>query len=551
MTEAVVIYARYSTDLQRENSLEDQVHLCRDYADRQGWKVAGVFTDAAVSGTSLNRKGYWEMVKAVESGKVGIVLAEAIDRLSRDQEDIHHLVKVLRFHGVRLFTCDSGENDTMHIGLKGIISEQYTKDLSLKVVRGQAGRVRAGKSGGGHCYGYDVVRGYGPDGEPITGELTINEEQAAVVRRVFEEYAAGVAPKRIAKRLNEDGIPSPRGKPWGASTLNGSIERGLGLLNNSLYIGVRMWNRHHTVKDPYTRNRTYRANDRGKWVVSEVPELRIVSDELWEKVKRLQKETRAACKGFGDKKGAASRRRPKFILSGLIECGSCGGGYISAGRDRWKCGNFAERGQCGNHRSISRREIEERVFAGLRETMVSKPLLNEFIKGWNAELGKHQSQTVTRRKAVEKELATVERSIENGLKAVDLGKATDILLEHLAKLGARRDELRTELQGQPEATPPKLKASMADLYAKKAEGLIDALARMEDEAAMKAAIRELVEKVVVKPTPGRERLEMDLYGRLAGAFTLEVAKPPRKPEVQVTPVAGADVGLQSTVEFAG
>ncbi len=551
MTERVAIYARYSSDLQRERSLKDQVRLCREYAARCGWQVTGVFTDAAVSGASLNRKGYWDMVAAVKERRVTIVLAEAVDRLSRDQEDIHHLLKVLHFNEVRLFTCDTGENDSVHVSVKAIIAEQFRTDLGNKVRRGQAGRVRDGKSGGGHCYGYDIVREFGPDDKPVTGLLTINPEQADIVRRIFRDYANGVPPKRITKSLNEEGIPSPRKKLWNVSTLLGNIEMGDGMLNNSLYIGQRVWNRRRTVKDPDTRNRTYRRNDPDGRVKGAVPELRIIDDALWVRVKEQQRVTRAKCGGFRDKSGANRMRRPKFILSGLIKCGACEGNYISAGRGRWKCGNFAERGTCTNQRSISRREIEERVFGGLRNKLLRKPLLEPFIKGWNAEIGKLRSRTGARRKALEKELATVSESVENVLKTVNRGKATDLLLDHLEKLGARREEIRAELKTQDEETPPRLKVGMADAYVKQAQAVIDTLTGMTDEAAMCAAIRQLVEKVVVRPTPGRERLKVDLYGRLAGMFTLETTSDRGKPRVQVTPVAGARLGLQSTVEFDG
>ncbi len=544
MTERVAIYARYSSDLQRERSLDDQVRLCRDYADRQGWRVTHVFSDAAVSGSSLNRKGYWDMVATVREQRVTIVLAEAVDRLSRDQEDLHYLYKVLCFNDVRLFTCDTGENTAMHLGLKGIVVEQHTTDLANKVRRGQAGRVREGKSGGGHCYGYDVVRAFDADGKPVTGLLSINEEQAAIVRRIFREYADGGSPKRIVKRLNQEGIPSPRKKEWNVSTLLGNTEMGDGMLNNSLYIGWRVWNRRRTVKNPDTRNRTFRRNASEDRVVGEAPELRLIDDELWKRVKKRQEETRSKYNGMVDKAAASRARRPKFLLSGLIKCGVCGGNYVCGGRNRWRCANFAERGRCTNCRSIARQEIEDRVFGGLRNKLLQRPLLKAFIKGWNAELGKRQSQAGTRRKALEKELATVEKGMENVLTAVEAGKARDYLMERLEKLGGRRDEIRAELAETQEALPPKLKASMVDLYAEKAANIVDTLTQMRDETAMREAIRQLIEKVVIRPTPGRERLEMDLHGRIAGMFTLEAVKREGEPHVQIAPIAG--VGFEPT-----
>jgi hypothetical protein len=129
-----------------------------------------------------------------------ILVTESLDRLSRDQEDIAHLFKRIGFAGGRIVTLSEGEINELHIGLKGTMGALYLKDLADKTRRGLRGRVEAGKSGGGNSYGYDVVRGVGPDGQPLTGERRINAREAAIVRRVFEDYAAGVSRGRSPKR---------------------------------------------------------------------------------------------------------------------------------------------------------------------------------------------------------------------------------------------------------------------------------------------------------------------------------------------------------------
>ena len=152
MTALTVIYARYSSELSRDASIEDQVRLCRAHAERQGWPVVRVFEDRAISGASVIRPGYQAMLEAVQSGTVDIVLAESLDRLSRDQEDIAALFKRLRFLGVKLVTVGEGDIGDLHVGLKGAMNALYLKDLADKSRRGLEGRVRAGRSGGGLCY---------------------------------------------------------------------------------------------------------------------------------------------------------------------------------------------------------------------------------------------------------------------------------------------------------------------------------------------------------------------------------------------------------------
>lgn len=141
-------------------------------------------------------------------------------------------------------------------------------------------RVEKGKSGGGLCYSYDVVKHTDAQGEPIRGERTINEAEAEIIRPVFREFAAGISPRAIARRLNDEGVPGPNGTLWTDSTLRGHAGRGTGIINNELYVGRMVWNRLRYVKDPATGKRVSRINPREKWITTEVFELRIVDDDL-------------------------------------------------------------------------------------------------------------------------------------------------------------------------------------------------------------------------------------------------------------------------------
>src|SRR6266478_6151584 len=199
------IYARYSTDLQREASIEDQVRVCRQRIKREGWKLGATYSDAASSGASRLRPGYQKLLEDARAGAFNIVVAEALDRLSRDQEDVAALYKHLTFAGVKLITMSEGMINELHVGLKGTMNALFIKDLALKTRRGLEGRVRQGRSGGGLCFGYDVVREVDARGDAVAGGRTVNEAEAAVVRRIFQEYAQGRPPRAIARALNADG----------------------------------------------------------------------------------------------------------------------------------------------------------------------------------------------------------------------------------------------------------------------------------------------------------------------------------------------------------
>ena len=329
----VALYARYSSDQQREASIEDQLRLCRIYAEKQGWVVAGTYQDRAVSGASLIRPGIQALLADALRGRFDVVLAEALDRISRDQEDVAGVFKRMAFAGVKIITLSEGEITHLHVGLKGTMNALFLKDLADKTRRGLRGRIEAGKAGGGLCYGYDVVKRSDAAGEPVRGERRINEAEAEIVRRIFREFAAGKSPRAIAVALNREGVPGPFGNAWGDTTIRGHASRGNGILNNELYVGRLVWNRQRFIKDPSTGRRVSRRNPEAEWIRTEVPELRIVDDALWQAVKARQAELAKLFEAttIGVREARAKRfnmtRRPVFLLSGLLTCGCCQGKY--------------------------------------------------------------------------------------------------------------------------------------------------------------------------------------------------------------------------------
>jgi site-specific DNA recombinase len=257
-----VIYARYSPDLQRDASIEDQVRVCRRRIDAEGWTLGRVYSDHGASGASHLRAGYQALLRDARKQQFDVVVAESLDRLSRDQEHVAGLYKQLSFHGVLLVTIGEGEITELHVGLKGAMSALYLKDLAQKTRRGLEGRVRQGRSAGGISYGYRIAGTVGPDGSRTTGEREIDENEAEVVRSIFAAFVAGRSPRAIAKDLNDRGIRGPRCNPWGASTIYGNHQRGTGILNNELYVGKLVWNRQRFIKDPEMHRRQARPNPR-------------------------------------------------------------------------------------------------------------------------------------------------------------------------------------------------------------------------------------------------------------------------------------------------
>ena len=128
-----VIYARYSSDLQREASIEDQVRECTQLAERFEYQIVKVFSDSAISGATDNRPGLQELLAMVKTGTVDVVIAEALDRISRDQEHIARIYKQISFSQAKMQTITEGEISELHIGLKGTMNALFLKDLAEKI----------------------------------------------------------------------------------------------------------------------------------------------------------------------------------------------------------------------------------------------------------------------------------------------------------------------------------------------------------------------------------------------------------------------------------
>jgi DNA invertase Pin-like site-specific DNA recombinase len=507
------IYARYSSELQSEHSIEDQLAICRNRAAAEGWVIVETYTDYALSGATMERPGIRELVNAARTSQFDLVLTESLDRLSRDQEDIAGLYKRLTAWQVKIITLSEGEVSELHIGLKGTMNALFLKDLAAKSLRGQLGKARSGLAAGGIPYGYKVVKEFGPDGELIRGKRKIVAENAVVVRRIFEEFAAGRSAVAIAKGLNAEAISAPRGGTWNPSTIHGHRGRGVGILHNPLYRGRQVFNRHAFVRDPDTGTRRARMKDRTEWVETPVPELAIVDDDLWQRVHdRLASIP---------ERPPEKHRRPKRLFSGLIECGKCGGQMTIAYRDRYGCSGARQKGICDNKRTMAAPEVETRILSGLRESMMQPEMVKAFIEEFHAELQRRQRGMRLKRRSAERERNDFEAQIERLVDAIADGSASNVaaigdklraLEEQLSKLASPPDDNAIAFEWHPNAV---------ELYKRKIDDLQATLNRddlVREEATV--ALRGLVDKIIANPGAKRGQFELELHGHLAAAINM-------------------------------
>ena len=516
----VVIYARYSSDQQREASIEDQLRICKERIAREGWELVQVFQDRARSGASSLRAGYQALLAGAREGGFDLVLAEALDRLSRDQEDIAALFKRLNFAGIKIMTLAEGEISELHVGLKGTMNALFLKDLAAKTHRGLTGRVEAGKTGGGLCYGYDVVKSVDAHGEPVRGDRRINEEQAAIVRRIFTAFADGASPIGIAKQLNAEGLTGPQGNAWRDTTIRGHGQRGTGLLRNRLYAGELVWNRSRYIRDPQSGKRVSRPNPEAQWVVTDVPELRIVEQALWDRVQQRLGDIRLAS-GADEQEPDRfwDRRRAIHLLTQKVHCGVCGGMMSNVGRDYVACQAGRKLGTCSNTRGIRRPDLDSLILDALRTQLMDSALFTAFseafVEEWNRAAG---VQSSGRDQAV-RELAKVERKLKGLIEAITDGFRAAGLQEQVATLEAQRISLGVKLAETAPVEQPHLHPNLPQAYRRQMERLGEALAVGPDNIAALEAVRGLIERIILYPLPERG-FEIEVLGDIAAMIRL-------------------------------
>jgi len=437
-------------------------------------------------------------------GGVDIVLAESLDRFSRDQEHIAAFYKQASFAGARIVTLADGEVSELHVGLKGTMGALYLKDLAQKTLRGQEGRVRHGRAIGIAPYGYLVVRKLGSDGEPDRGLRETNDAEARIVRGIFRSYAGGQSPRAIAQALNAEGIPGPSGGIWCDAPIRGRPLRGDGLLRNQLYIGRMVWNRVHSAKDPVNGVRHRRTNDPDQLVIHEIPELRIVEQDLWERAHLRLEEvqaprttpTTASNPTTGPGHRFWERRRPRHLLTGKVVCGACGALYAGSGNGYTGC-RSARQNACRNTKRIVRTKLEAHVLDVLGRQLMDPALVAEFVAAfsaeWNRMIAEHRADSEAQRR----ELQGIERKIANLIDALSEGTRSTDLKTRLASLEEQRTVLLAGL-AQKTSPPPALHPNLAQVYREKMARLSEALRGPDGSEALGAA-RELVEQVIVSP----------------------------------------------------
>ncbi len=314
-----------------------------------------------------------------------MLLVDDSSRIARDLADALRTMQLLKFRGVRVIYISPGidsasEQADSLIAMHGLVDSLYLKEMAKKIKRGLAGQLERGFVTGNKTYGYRTV-GVPSGKTDVNGNpeflgkrRVIHEEEAQVIRQMFEWTASGIGVFTIIRRLQE-GVPGPWGRPW----TQGTIRR---ILENEVYLGKLIWGRVNYERQPGTNKKVRRDQPRTAWKVSDQPELRIISDELWEQVRERQNVVRTELKG-NFARGRLPGYQSKYLFSGFLKCGKCGGSIVvvSSGRiagPRYGCLKAKRQYTCSNDIEMSLKKVETRLLEKLQAEL-QKPEVADYI----------------------------------------------------------------------------------------------------------------------------------------------------------------------------
>ena len=406
------IYARYSSENQRPESIEDQIASCRKLAQDKGITVDDrhVYSDHATSGSRRDRDGLNALLEASRNHSFDIVLVDDLSRLARDNFFMLSVLADLNFAGINVISVADGLDSTddeskLGIQIRGIFNELQLQDLKKKTLRGQIGQKKRGYSAGERVFGYKSF----PFGETIVDKkgmprpegykFEIEPREADVVLRIFHEFRDGSSIHAIVKALNEDGVPGRNNvkQKWASSTVGR-------ILGNEKYVGKWVWNKSESRRDPKTGRRRRFPKPESEWITIVDESLRIVSQDLWDDVQLRRESMKKSWpgghgkRGFEGKKGSREAQYPSHLLSGAMTCATCGATITQVGG---KGGGYfgcpgAKKSACSNKVIVRRRLIEKVFLEQIREISLRQSKSSIFCRGFKRKFRSCPKTCLTR-----------------------------------------------------------------------------------------------------------------------------------------------------------
>ena len=406
-----VVYARYSSHGQTEQSIEGQLAAAKTYAEAKGYTIIKEYIDRAMTGRNDNRDEFQKMLSDTASKQFRVIIVWKVDRFGRNREEITFNKYRCKKNGVRVEYVaenlpDSAESVILESVLEGM-AEYYSLQLSQNVRRGQYESAKKHKAIGGH-----VPLGYRAD---ENNEYVIDDKTAPTVRMIYEWYADGSTVAEIIRKLNEMGLRTAKGERFTRNSLNV-------LLENEKYIGV------YTFKD------LIRDEDA-------IPA--IVDRDTFYKVQRMLEKNRKA----------PSRKwsYTDYLLSEKLYCGKCGSSMIGSsgtGKLGVKYNYYVcekqRRGKTCDKKPVRQEWIEGIVLREIRGILNNDEVM-EFITETTWQYYLNQDETQEKLRSLQKQIDAVEKSLSNVMKAIEMGAVSSTMIQRVEELEGQRTALKAAM----------------------------------------------------------------------------------------------------------
>jgi DNA invertase Pin-like site-specific DNA recombinase len=446
-----------------------------------------IYTDAALSGASLERPGIQalRMAANLRPRPFDVLLVDDSSRVSRDLADAVRLLQELKFAGVRVIYLSqhidsANEQAETLVAVHGVVDSLYLREMAKKIKRGLAGQIDRGFATGSITYGYRTVPVPDPSGKvdangyPVLlgKRVEVIPEEARIIVQIFEWYASGLGVRRVVDRLNAEGCKGPRGQRW----RHGAVKR---LLANEKYRGLLIWGKTMYDRRPGTRRYVERPVPREQWRTTERPELRIVSEDLWNRVARRRQQVRTIlpeATGRTLMRGRDAALYSPHLFSGFMTCSVCGGAMTivsgGLGTPRYGCPRSWRNGTtaCANRLTVRAplvdRALLERLRVELTAAETVRYIADSLAKALNQRVDQRpqlQAETAAALEQARQRLQRLIDAIESGVPAASVAGAIADRQADIARLSVRLSDFDEPLAHRLAVMPAWVRQQLEDV----------------------------------------------------------------------------------------
>ena len=420
------IYARYSSDNQREESIDAQIRAITDFAMNNGYTITCTYVDEALSAKSDNRPRFLQMIDDAKTGKFEVILCHKLDRFARNRYDSAFYKKLLKENGVRLISVlenfdDSPESIILESVLEGM-AEYYSANLAREVMKGlKENALECKHTGGKPPFGYDV--------DP-NKRYIINKKESEAIKEIFDRTVRKETTGSIVQWLNSNGYRTKYGTLFNTGTINN-------IIRNEKYMGTYVYGKNKRIKE----NGILKDIPNNDVIKIENGIQSIVSKETWKQANSIYDERIL-------RPGDGAKAKEIYLLSGIIKCGQCGkamsGNKVYSGRGKnlritYRCSTRKKNGCC-NAKEIRKDLVEDIVLTEI-ERICCPENINKIVDYVCSEAAKELNEIPVLIKEYKHDLSQLDIQINNILDMIMSGVKSSSLKDRLESLEDKKRDL--------------------------------------------------------------------------------------------------------------